>query len=664
MRSSYRCAALGLLMAMWGGLGAQTLQTPQAPRPAPPPADAFFSPPRFSGAQLAPDGQRVAMLVGAQGARTRLAVLDLASMKASVVASFAVDDISRFQWVSDQRLVFELGIEMVGPGRARAGPGLYAVNADGSGYRQLVQSLMAFVTDPDTDRQLHANYRLLGRVQGPSGADIVVTRPREISNARVGYFDLQRVNTLTGHAQEMDAPLHTQDWVFDAAGQLRAAQALHEGQLSWHLRQGDGAWKQIAQVALTGATAALLPEFFAPDGAVYASGPVGDKAAVFRYDPASGKAIGAPVAVSKEFDIKAQYIANEHQLLGLRYTIDAEITQWLDPDMDALQKAIDARLTQTANRLSVPQHGKAPWVLVQAFADVQPTLSYVFNRQTNKLTLLGNARPQIDPRQMGLTDFVRVPARDGRVIPAYLTLPPGGKTKALPLVLLVHGGPWVRGMEWQWDAQVQFLASRGYAVLQPEFRGSRGFGADHFEAGFKQWGRAMQHDLADVARWAVAQGTADAQRICIAGASYGGYAALMGLIQDADLFRCGISWAGVTDPALLFGLDWSDITQEFKRYGLGQMLGDPVKDADQLAAASPLRLAARIKQPLLLAHGAWDLRVPIEHGERLRDAVRPHNPALEWRVYDNEGHGWARIETQIDFWGRVERFLAAHLGPP
>jgi dipeptidyl aminopeptidase/acylaminoacyl peptidase len=313
------------------------------------------------------------------------------------------------------------------------------------------------------------------------------------------------------------------------------------------------------------------------------------------------------VALSADFDVHAEFIVSQQQLLGLRYVIDAEVTQWLDPAMAALQQRVDAALQGLVNRLSVPLRGDSPWVLVESFADVQPQRSFLFNRETGKFVALGGAHPQIDRREMAQTDFFRIEARDGRRIPAYLTLPAGEPKKPLPMVVLVHGGPWVRGMSWRWDAEVQFLASRGYAVLQPEFRGSTGFGREHFEAGFKQWGRAMQHDVADAARWAVKQGHADAQRICIAGASYGGYAVLMGLINDPDLYRCGIDWVGVSDIGLMYSIGWSDISDRFREYGMPRMIGDPKEDAAMLDSVSPLRRAAEIRRPLLMAYGAWDI---------------------------------------------------------
>jgi dipeptidyl aminopeptidase/acylaminoacyl peptidase len=219
----------------------------------------------------------------------------------------------------------------------------------------------------------------------------------------------------------------------------------------------------------------------------------------------------------------------------------------------------------------------------------------------------------------------------------------------------------VRGASWQWDAEVQFLASRGYAVLQPEYRGSTGFGDRHFRAGFKQWGLAMQDDLADCAKWAVDKGVADAKRIAIAGASYGGYATVMGLVRHPEIFRCGVSWVGVTDPMLLHSSTWTDITRDASRHQLSVVLGDPAADAELLKQASAMTHASRIRSPLMLAYGRLDRRVDLVHGERLRDALRPHNRDLEWVVYDDEGHGWWRTRTRLDFWGRVEKFLARHL---
>ena len=171
----------------------------------------------------------------------------------------------------------------------------------------------------------------------------------------------------------------------------------------------------------------------------------------------------------------------------------------------------------------------------------------------------------------------------------------------------------------------------------------------------------MQDDAADAAPWAIAQGLADPKRLCIAGASYGGYATLMGLVRDPELYRCGLAWAAVTDIGLLYSLSWSDLPDTWKQYGMPMLIGGPQKDAAQFEATAPLKQAAGVTQPLLLAFGGSDRRVPMTHGTRFRDAVRKTNSHVEWIEYAEEGHGWFKPENRYEFWGRVEGFLARQL---
>jgi dipeptidyl aminopeptidase/acylaminoacyl peptidase len=208
----------------------------------------------------------------------------------------------------------------------------------------------------------------------------------------------------------------------------------------------------------------------------------------------------------------------------------------------------------------------------------------------------------------------------------------------------------------------QFLASRGYVVIEPEFRGSTGYGFNLFHAGWKQWGLAMQDDVADATTWAVKQGWVDPTRICIGGASYGGYATLMGLIKNPELYQCGFEWVGVSDIDLMYSIHWSDSSDAWKHLGMPVLVGDPSADARQLEETSPLKQAARMQRPLLMAYGAKDYRVPIEHGSSFRDAVSRTNKNIEWVVYDDEGHGWTGLKTNVDFWTRVETFLSRHIG--
>ncbi len=277
--------------------------------------------------------------------------------------------------------------------------------------------------------------------------------------------------------------------------------------------------------------------------------------------------------------------------------------------------------------------------------------------------------PGIDAAQMAGTDFQRIRARDGRDLPVWITgqkWHADGKPRAQPAIVLVHGGPWVRQGHWQWEPMRQFLASRGYVVIEPEFRGSAGYGMAHLKAGFKQWGQAMQDDVADALLWAQKEGWANS-KACIAGASYGGYSTLMGLIKHPELYRCGAAWIAVTDPFLYIEGSWwvrDDISDSGRRYGLKDMVGDPKADEAMLKGNSPVEQAALIDAPLLLAFGEDDLRVPLAHGKRLRSALeKAGRPPAVWVTYPGEGHGWRKTENQADFAQRLERFFAEHLQP-
>ncbi|MDQ2820855.1 MAG: prolyl oligopeptidase family serine peptidase [Pseudomonadota bacterium] len=407
---------------------------------------------------------------------------------------------------------------------------------------------------------------------------------------------------------------------------------------------------------------------FGPDGTLYVTTSINNAtSSLHRFNFATGKVDPEALMAAPGYDFSGRLIHNRSKLLGAELTTDMRADVWFDGGMQAVQTAIDKAMPATTNILTVATDPAATNVLIESYSDKVPSRYALFNKKTGELSKIGESYPKIDSARMGTQKMVSYKARDGLTIPALLTLPPGSNGKNLPMVVLVHGGPWVRGASWEWEPESQFLASRGYAVLEPHFRGSTGLGYDHFAASFKQWGLSMQNDIADGTRWAATQGYADANRVCIAGASYGGYAVLMGLVNDPALYKCGVEWAGVTDINLLYTDTWlseSDVSQAYKQYGMPRLIGDQVKDAAQLKATSPIEQASRITQPLLLAYGGADRRVPIEHGKLFYEKVKKTNPRVQWVVYGNEGHGWYLPETRIDFWTKVEKFLGENIGKP
>lgn len=634
----------------------------------------FFSNPELSDAELSPSGKYLAVKIGAAGKRERLAVMELATQKITVVGNFTDADIGDFQWVNDQRLAFTAADNDLAQGNTLYAPGLYAVNRDGTGFLQLaMRAGSPFITEGSNLRSrrdlLPWHTYLMGQ-HGAQNSDYLYVLDHHYSGrAQLDYINLLRINTVTGRlaAERINSPDNTMRWLLDYQGEPRLVQTLDKDTSAIHyLDPATKVWRKLAEFnAYSGGAGAFTPLSFGPDGTLYVISNHGkDTTAVYTFDVNTLTLSDKAVVRLEGYDFSGRLLMNREKLIGIRYLNDAYATEWLDGDYKAMQEKIDAMLPNTINLLTPPSQPESPWLLVRAYADIWPSRTMLYNRDTNKLELIGGSHPAIQPQQMAHTTLVHYKARDGLTIPAWLTVPTGSG-KNLPMVVLVHGGPYIRGNSWHWDAEAQFLASRGYAVLQPEYRGSTGYGRKHFRAGWKQWGLKMQDDIADGARWAIARGTADAQRICIAGASYGGYATLMGLMNDPDLYRCGIEWAGVTDINLMRTGHWayvSDMSENWKQYGIPQLVGDPEKDAEQLKATSPILQAARIKQPLLLAHGGADLRVPLVHGTRFYQAVKQTNPEVEWVEYPDEGHGWALPATRYDFWGRVEKFLDKHIG--
>jgi dipeptidyl aminopeptidase/acylaminoacyl peptidase len=675
LRSLPSAAALAALCAAPLHAHAQSpaqVQVQAQAAPALPPVESFFENPTFGGAMLSPSGRYLAARTGGPGRHDVLTVIDLETNQLKVVASFSAADVDDFQWVNDERLVFTVTDKALGQGEVWYGPGLFAVNRDGTRPLQLASRQGEAYVGERASGAAHKplpwhTYAL--HQQGPRDSEYIwATSPEFDDDGHVKFVNLLRLNTISGKASTVQRPGRVDQWMLDQKGEPRLALGSERDKSTMYYRDpASGDWRVLSTWSTyKGGHGAMTPLGFGADGTLYVVARAqGDTSAVHTFDFKSGKINPEPLIVTEGYDFDGRLLYNQDKILGLRLRTDATVNVWLDPDMKALQQQVDKALPSTNNLISVPSQGGAPWVLVQSYSDVVPATWSLFNTRTGRLNKVGDSHPHIDPAQMASQDLVRYKARDGLEIPALLTLPRNAGGKNLPLVVLVHGGPWVRGHSWGWSAQSQFLASRGYAVLEPEYRGSLGFGAKHYMAGWKQWGLAMQDDLADGVRWAAAQGIVDPKRVCIAGASYGGYATLMGLANDPGLYQCGIDWAGVTDINLMYTGTWvgdSDLSDDYKQYGMPEMIGDRVKDAAQLKATSPIEQAARITRPLLLAYGGADRRVPMFHGRKFYDAVKSTNPNVEWVVYPEEGHGWVLEKNNYDFWTRVEKFLDRHIG--
>ena len=623
---------------------------------APPPAEAFFGEPEFTGAALSPSAKFVAVRFAPPGERQVLAVVTLSDMSVKIVASFNNVDIDNFNWVNDDRLVYNAtDYKSAGSDVSRRW-GLWTVNRDGRESRQLVltgESHHVGTVQPWNTILVGLGY--------PKHPDDVYVARFGIMDSRIDTLKLYRLDTVSGKSRLIPGPRAVRYWTIGSPGGFVAH--THEGTSEQlHYRASDDTpWRELARFDLLEA-----PSFttaIAADGSLYVSAPNGqDKSSLYQLDPATGKLAATPLFSAGDFDVFGALIQTD-RLLGVRYAGDAIRTHWFDEKMKKIQARVDGALRSTVNSIDVARQPETPWVLVQSQSATHPMNYRAFNSETGVLAEIGAMYPRIEPDRMSPTRLIRYKARDGLEIPAWLTVPRSSAGKDLPLVVLVHDGPFRRGGSLDWDARVQFLASRGYAVLMPEYRGSTGFGAAHYRAGWKQWGLKMQDDLTDGARWAVAQGIVNSGRICIAGNGYGGYAALMGVAKDGDIFKCAISLGAMTDLRRLFADNWTqtDTTiAEVNRYPREKLIGDPSADAARLDATSPLALAAKITRPVLLAHGDADHWVPIRHSKKFKASMASAN--LEWVEYEGETHVLTLAKNRIDFWTRVEAFLKKHIG--
>jgi dipeptidyl aminopeptidase/acylaminoacyl peptidase len=298
------------------------------------------------------------------------------------------------------------------------------------------------------------------------------------------------------------------------------------------------------------------------------------------------------------------------------------------------------------------------WIVAQITAGA-PERFYFYDRKLKQSSLLDDAAPALRPYMLAEKKPVEIMARDSQRLVGYVTLPVAGTERRFPTVLIPHGGPWIRD-DWGYDPLVQFLANRGYAVLQVNFRGSAGLGKRFLNAGNNQLGRAMQDDLSDAVAWAIREGISDPKRVGILGISIGGYATLRGLTRTPELYSCGVDVVGPSDLKTSFAAFppwWNAIKTRWIR-----RVGDVERDERLNEELSPLHEADRIQAPLMIAQGANDTRVAIRNSDLMVHSLRKRNRSVTYIVYPDEGHGFLRHANKLDFYGRVEIFFKNCLG--
>jgi len=455
-------------------------------------------------------------------------------------------------------------------------------------------------------------------------------------------------------------PGNITDWGADHAGQVRYAIATDGVNRTYLYR--DDAQSAFRPVLTTTFRDQFQPLLFTADNRkLYVGSNLGrDKVAIVLVDPATGK---EGQVVYERDDVDVQNIAwsrARQRASFVNYQTWKLERHYLDPDARQLFERLEARLPGYEVTLQSLTDDESR-MIVAATSDRTQGTRYLYDRKADTLTKLADVAPWLPEASMAAMRPIHYTTRDGLTVNGYLTLPNGVAPKKLPVVVNPHGGPWYRD-GWGFNPEVQFLANRGYAVLQMNYRGSTGYGRRFWEASFKQWGFAMQDDITDGVEWLVKEGIADPARICIYGGSYGGYATLEGLVKTPDLYACGVDYVGVSN---LFTF-MNTIPPYWKPF-LGmmhEMVGDPAKDEARLAAASPALHADRIKAPLLIAQGARDPRVNKDESDQMVAALKARGIDVPYIVKDNEGHGFHNEENQFAFYEAMEQFLAKYLGHP
>jgi dipeptidyl aminopeptidase/acylaminoacyl peptidase len=632
------------------------------------PIENFTKRPVLSDVTLSPSGNRMAVIMFNKEGRRMLATMNLNPIgETKVVGVYSDADVTKVMWVNDQRLVYEAFQD--GPEIREGGAATFAVNFDGSNVRQLIswRSAMDSTRSSIRSRILPYGWFLRAAVDS-EGDEVHVERVVKDNIGETKQIELARLNTTTGEirSQSYGMPEGAMSWLLDQQQVPRVVSAYKSGRTKIYWREPvSDKWLEVADFD-TYAEPGFTPLLIDSEGQLIVGSRAGsDTTALYKFDPATKRLSPEPLLKVGGFDLPngAETDSRTKRLVGWHFTADRPVSYWFDDGINQIQRSIDKALPAgRSNRLYCGRCETSRFFVVQSSSDRQPSEYFLYDREKLSMERIGASMPWIDEATQGTRSYHRVATRDGLSMPVYVTHPAGSQaTTPLPAIVLVHGGPWVRGSSLSWDAEAQFLASRGYRVLQPEFRGSSGYGSKLFKASWKQWGLTMQDDLVDAVQWAAKQALVDASKVCITGGSYGGYASLMAPIATPGVFKCAASFAGVTDIDLMYAITWSDFSEEYKRFGMPVLVGDRVKDAAQLARTSPLKRVAEIKVPVLLGHGGSDVRVPIKHATEFFDAARSSGVNVERIFYPEEGHGFFDPKNATDYYARLEKFFAKSL---
>jgi dipeptidyl aminopeptidase/acylaminoacyl peptidase len=611
------------------------------------PTSVFAARSPFSGALLSPDGKRIALSIKSND-QDNIVILDAAT-KQPITRTTVGDDryeLEWFRWAGNDRILFSLS-------------GTNLIYGEEYRYTRL------FVSDLVSHTTTYVglpNEGLLGDevlYVPPDGSYVLLAlQDAAVDEPEVRRFPLDGTNTKND-VKVMERRFNVWDWDADDNGVVRVGYYVQDNQVSVLYRKtASEDFKVIARFSgnedtdRTQLYSALKIMSGTDNGLTLAKGPSG-RIALRHVNLTTGQ-LGDVVYENPNADVTDFDVDPSGKPIAAYYTDDTDRIAWLDPKMAdvqaKLQKALGGQDTWIMSRAKDNSR-----MIVATGTASDPGSYYIYTPASHALDWVTDYRPGMPIASLAQVKPVSYTARDGTLIHAYLTLPKGRDPKNLPLIIMPHGGPYGIRDKLDYNDEVQLLANRGYAVLQPNYRGSGGYGEDFEKLGDGQIGRTMQDDLDDAEDWAVKQGIADKNRVCIDGSSYGGYAALWGVERNPERYRCAASFAGVTDFDKILKYDADFFTRSGSKKWNARVRGDKTFDMDSV---SPAKQAARLTRPVLIAHGKRDSRVPFSQFKEMRDALSSANfTRVDYLVFDKEGHGFDTAEDEQKWYDALEAFL-------
>jgi len=600
------------------------------------PLEDFFKNPEQARFQISPDGKYYSYMAPWKD-RMNIFVREIGKDSAVRLTSEADRDISTYFWKNPTRILF---LRDVGGDENWK---LYGVNVDGS-------NLVCFTDFPKVRTEI------INTMEDFPNEVIIGLNKR---NPEV--FDPFRLNIETGEMTMLaENPGNIQGWHLDHAGKLRAASALDGTSSTILYREKES--DPFKPVLTTNFKESVGIFFFTFDNKnVYASSNLGrDKSAIIVMDIATGKELEV-LYENPDYDVSdLNYSEKRKVLTSAGYESWKLERKFFDAETENIYKRLEKDLGDYQINISTSNKAEDKFI-IRTYSDRSVGAYYLYDKNTDKLDKIADIYPWLKEEELAPMLPIQYMARDSVLINGYLTLPAGytmETAKDLPVVVNPHGGPWARD-GWYFNPEVQFLANRGYAVLQPNFRGSTGYGRKFWEISFKQWGLTMQDDVTDGTKWLIEKGIANPKKIAIYGGSYGGYATLQGIVREPDLYAAAVDYVGVSNLFTFL----QTIPPYWKPYldMMHEMVGNPATDSLQMAQNSPALNADKMKTPLFIAQGANDPRVNKDESDQMVEALKKRGIQVEYMVKDNEGHGFHNQENRFDFYRAMEAFLAKNL---